>query len=547
LGHQVFVSHAKEDQEAASRVRALLEAEGMDCWLASRDAAARKDKAAASLQAIRDSSLVLLIFSASANASSGVLRDIERAIAYERPVLSLHLDDAVPNASLEYYLNLWQWLDASEGIEDKRDAIVAAVQEHLARATASAAWRWLDAPDGVDSKREEIVAAVRTKLAQAAASTSAYKKAAGWWRRGHRAWWIAASAAAVVVALGLGLGLGLGLAGSAGHQGTWTRLSPAGTSPPPRAGDLMVCDTSSERLIVFGGGGPSTGLNDMWAYDPAANTWSELQPSGTVPPGRCDYAAAYDPVSQRLILFGGFDGPSTYVNGEQVSDDPAADTWAYDPAANSWTELKPSGAVPPARYGAVMTYDATTRRLILFGGCVDVEDGPVLNDTWAYDPAANTWAELKPAGTLPSTRGVHAMVYDPSTQRLIMFGGMDENTGSSINDTWAYDPTADTWTELSPSRPVPPARNSHAMVYDPSTQRIILFGGATANGSKYFNDTWAYDSAANTWTELEPSGTLPGARFFPSRAYASSTGQIVIFGGKSVNGQDLNDTWAFTP
>ncbi len=41
-----------------------------------------------------------------------VLREIERAVAYERPVLSIHLDDAVPNPSLEYYLNLWQWLEA---------------------------------------------------------------------------------------------------------------------------------------------------------------------------------------------------------------------------------------------------------------------------------------------------------------------------------------------------------------------------------------------------------------------------------------------------
>jgi N-acetylneuraminic acid mutarotase len=543
LGHQVFVSHAKEDQEAASRVRALLEAEGMDCWLASRDAAARKDKAAASLQAIRDSSLVLLIFSASTNASSGVLRDIERAIAYERPVLSLHLDDAVPNASLEYYLNLWQWLDASEGIEDKRDAIVAAVQEHLARATASAAWRWLDAPDGVDSKREEIVAAVRTKLAQAAASTPAYKKAAGWWRRGHRAWWIAASAAAVVVALGLGLGLGLGLAGSAGHQGTWTRLSPAGTSPPPRAGDLMVCDTSSERLIVFGGGGPSTGLNDMWAYDPAANTWTELQPSGTVPPGRCDYAAAYDPVSQRLILFGGFDGPSTYVNGEQVSDDPAADTWAYDPAANSWTELKPSGTVPVARTGPVMAYDPSSGRMIMFGGSSGETDQH--NDTWAYDPTANSWTELSPSGNLPAGRVCPAMAYDPATQRMIMFGGY--YVGSELNDTWAYNPAANAWTELNPSGTVPPARHFHAMVCDPSTGRMIMFGGTGDTG--YLNDTWAYHPATNTWTKFSVwsnsvfQGAAPAPRAGSSLVYDPSGARLIVFGGSGSDG-DFNDIYA---
>jgi hypothetical protein len=161
MAHQVFLSHATEDADSASRVCEILEADGVGCWLGSRDARTRKDKAAANLQAIRTSDLVLLLFSSSANSSPTVLRDIERAISYERPVLSLHLDDALPNASLEYYLNLWQWLDASGGVEDKREDIRASVREQLAGTSGSATWRWLDAPDGVDTKREELLAAKR--------------------------------------------------------------------------------------------------------------------------------------------------------------------------------------------------------------------------------------------------------------------------------------------------------------------------------------------------------------------------------------------------
>ena len=65
----------------------------------------------------------------SANASPYVLREIERAVAYERPVLSVRLDGAPPSPSLEYYLNLLQWLDAPRGIESRRPEIVAAVQK----------------------------------------------------------------------------------------------------------------------------------------------------------------------------------------------------------------------------------------------------------------------------------------------------------------------------------------------------------------------------------------------------------------------------------
>ena len=39
---------------------------------------------------------------------------------------------------------------------------------------------------------------------------------------------------------------------------------------------------------------------------------------------------------------------------------------------------------------------------------------------------------------------------------------------------------------------------------------MILFGGAS--GRTLLNDTWAYDLAANTWTELKPTGTVPSAR-----------------------------------
>ena len=54
----------------------------------------------------------------------------------------------------------------------------------------------------------------------------------------------------------------------------------------------------------------------------------------------------------------------------------------------------------------------------------------LFNDTWAYDLAGNTWTDLKPAGTLPSGRGGQGMATVPTSRRLIVFGGADD-TGSS--------------------------------------------------------------------------------------------------------------------
>ncbi len=110
----------------------------------------------------------------------------------------------------------------------------------------------------------------------------------------------------------------------------------------------------------------------------------------------------------------------------------------------------------------------------MFGGRSSETD--FLNDTWAYDPAANTWTELSPSGNLPPARGQSAMAYDPAAHRMIMFGGW--NLDTDFNDTWAYDPAANTWTELNPSGTLPPARSGHDLVYDSSRGLLIMFGGA---------------------------------------------------------------------
>jgi hypothetical protein len=84
-----------------------------------------------------------------------------------------------------------------------------------------------------------------------------------------------------------------------------------------------------------------------------------------------------------------------------------------------------------------MFFDPSTRRLIVFGG--GYRDGSiVLNDIWAYEPSANTWTNLNPSGTLPPKRAAQSIVYDQVTHRFGMFGGW--NGDSILNDTWVYDP-----------------------------------------------------------------------------------------------------------
>ena len=321
----------------------------------------------------------------------------------------------------------------------------------------------------------------------------------------------------------------------------WANLEPTGDVPPARATHAMAYDSDGGKVILFGGDNRRESLyRDTWAYDPAANTWTELDPAGKVPSAREASAMVYDSVNGKVILFGG-----------EGSRDQLNDLWAYDPAANTWTELDPAGEVPSARARHALVYDSVTDKVILFGGEVGFLDAAhAFNDLWAYDPVANTWTELKPAGDVPPARALHALAYDSDSGKVILSGGrvlIGSGENQSFEDLWAYDPAANTWTELDPAGgDQPTGLCGHAMTYDDSQGKVILFGGP--GWPDFTSHLWAYDPAANTWTDLKPAGNVPSARVWAALVYNPDSGAIILFGGlkEGSSGSDvLNDTWSY--
>ena len=111
----------------------------------------------------------------------------------------------------------------------------------------------------------------------------------------------------------------------------------------------------------------------------------------------------------------------------------------------------------------------------------------MFDDTWAYDPAANLWTALKPAGGPPLARALHQMVYDSSIKKCVMFGG--GTSSATYDDAWLLDIAQSTWAPVTTEGEAPSARAGHAMAYDPSTDEVLLFGGS--NGIEtYLNDLW---------------------------------------------------------
>lgn len=249
-------------------------------------------------------------------------------------------------------------------------------------------------------------------------------------------------------------------------------------------------------------------------------TWRNRQSANLPHTGTPDaFAMAYDAGRGKVVLFGGSQSMSTILH---------AHTWAWD--GTDWTQRAPS-TVPPGRKQHAMAYDATRKRVVMFGGLAGVA---ALNDTWEWSGA--DWKRVFPVFS-PPARSEHAMAYDAARGRLVLFGGI---CGIHFGDTWEW--MGNTWIRRTTSVS-PPARCGHAMAYDATRRRVVLFGGRGAGG--VLGDTWEWDGA--TWTR-SASVTAPSARSHPAMAYHAAAQRMVLFGGRLAawpSGGLAQDVWEY--
>ena len=109
---KVVISYTQPDWDVARELAAHVEAHGIPCWIAGRDVPPGADRASEIVDAIAAARVMVLVFSASANSSSDVHREVERA--FDRGVLLLpfRVAEVVPSSTLEYFLSGQNFLDA---------------------------------------------------------------------------------------------------------------------------------------------------------------------------------------------------------------------------------------------------------------------------------------------------------------------------------------------------------------------------------------------------------------------------------------------------
>ena len=210
---------------------------------------------------------------------------------------------------------------------------------------------------------------------------------------------------------------------------TWTALKANGAvgSPSARSGTAMIYDSANNRLIITCGRSETVYLNDVWQYNIATNTFSQISPGGTPPAIRELPNIGYDPVNQRAILIAGWQG--------NVSNN-RNDVYALSltPASESWTEIRANSTTNQGilAFSSASSAVDTSRNIMI----MSTINGFDATDKYVYAFEMNNTSPSAPLGSLMiaddfRARDAPAVAYDSSRGEMVFINGysaMDDDT-----------------------------------------------------------------------------------------------------------------------
>ncbi len=205
-----------------------------------------------------------------------------------------------------------------------------------------------------------------------------------------------------------------------------------------RLGDMPMAVTHANAVVREGevwivggfvGDHPGPATDQVWRYDPAADSW---RPGPSLPAPRGGGGLGLAP-----------DGTLHYFGGwlpDRFTDSP--DHWRLAPGDSLWLPAAPFPS-PRGHLGAV----SVGGFIYAIGGCHNHDPWPQdVALVHRYDPATDSWIELAPLPMPLSHTEPSTFVHDG---RIHVAGGRSQPTGrASVAEVIVYDPDTDTWNYL---------------------------------------------------------------------------------------------------
>ncbi len=222
-------------------------------------------------------------------------------------------------------------------------------------------------------------------------------------------------------------------------------------------------------------------FDGQWALDEAADCLASS------PTPREGPAAAWDPASKTVVLFGG-----------SHHDYMLNDTWIYDLAKKSWRQVWPKNA-PTARMSATFDWNADRKTFVLTGGLTVLNkmvyqqgEMPAPAGEFTFDLSSGEW---QGSGGVPSGTRIYRTIvtgYNPNVYDAAPRGDV------KATEAWFAALPANVWTKVPVQPALAPERDWGTARYDADRDQIYRWtGGHCADPSTIVS---TYHPAINRWS-----------------------------------------------
>lgn len=130
--HDVFISYKSEDEALAMRVRAVLEANGVPCWIAARNIQPGANYAVDIPAAIESASVFVLVLTEQAQESPWILKELDSAIASRKLILPLLFGKFKLNRAITFLLTGVQYYDTGDNLDKTVVQLVPQIKKAVA-------------------------------------------------------------------------------------------------------------------------------------------------------------------------------------------------------------------------------------------------------------------------------------------------------------------------------------------------------------------------------------------------------------------------------
>ncbi|RPD82332.1 galactose oxidase [Lentinus tigrinus ALCF2SS1-7] len=315
-----------------------------------------------------------------------------------------------------------------------------------------------------------------------------------------------------------------------------SRYTPLQPSLFPRSDfSLSTSGSTGAGLNLFGGLVNDRAKNDVYTVSLNDQSVSRLYTIGDIPQPRFGHASAY--AGSVVVVWGGdiMSASSNPIRARAKFDN---GLYFLNLVSREWTRISVDGPAPAGRIGHSVVMIGP--RIYVFGG---EADGEYFNDLWCFDLSTlvskPAWEQIEPPkGSVvkPCKRSGHVCV--PYKQQLLIFGGTDGQY--HYNDTWTFDPATKTWSELSCIGFIPSPREGHAAARVGDV--VYVFGGRGVDGAN-IGQLAAFKISSNRWFMFQHMGPEPAPRSGHGMAAVGS--KVYVLGGVSedqlsASGKDPN-------